>query len=319
MSLVLDCIVTIGKYRFDGVSEIQIVNSRKQLGNTANIKLPNKWSGKFLCNVISGGDEVTVKIGYNGELREEFVGYVRDVAFNTPVEINCEDEFYSLRKIKPTAASFHETTLKNVLKHLVPSITLIDIPEVTLVNFQVYANKSVMFALQQLRDSYGLEIYFKNKELYAGVPLTEKTSASSEVVIYDLERNVIDPRLNYRRKEDVRIRVSAISITSENKVVKKDVGDDDASTTLTLHFYGIESVAELQRQAEEKLKVLKYDGFDGSLQTFGLPYIEPGMIAKIIDKRFDGAREGKYFSDVVTTTFGVNGFRRDVKIGRRVS
>lgn len=319
MSFVLDCNITVGKYRFDGVSEVQIVNSRKQLGNTASIKLPNKWSGKFLCNVIQGGDEVSIKLGYNGELCEEFIGYVKDVAFNTPVEIQCEDEFYTLKRIKPTATSFKSTTLKDVLKHLVPSITLIDIPEVTLVNFQVYANKSVMFALQQLRDSYGLEMYFKDKKLFAGVPLTEKSSVKSEVVIYDLERNVIDPKLNYRRKEDVKIRVNAISITPDNKILKKEVGDDNASTNLTLHFYGITSEAELQRQAEEKLKVMKYDGFDGSLTTFGLPYIEPGMIAKITDKRFDGAREGKYFCDAVTTSFGISGFRREVKIGRRLS
>lgn len=321
MSFVLDCNITIGKYRFDGVSEVQIVNSRKQLGNTASIKLPNRWSGKFLCNVIQGGDEVSIKLGYNGELREEFVGYVKDVAFNTPVEINCEDEFYKLRRIKPTAKSFPSTTLKELLSYLVPNITLIDIPDLTMPNMQVYGDKSVMFALQQLRDSYGLEIYFKDKKLYAGVPLSEKSSVASEVVNYDLERNVIDPKLNFRRKEDIRIKIKAISITSDNKVItpKKDIGDDDASTTLTLHFYGITNVAELERQAEEKLKVMKYDGFEGSLTTFGLPYVEPGMIAKITDKRFDGAREGKYFCDAVTTSFGISGFRREVKIGRKLS
>lgn len=321
MSFVLDCSIIIGKYKFEGVSEVQIVNSRKQLGNTASIKLPNKWSGKYLCNVINGGDEVSIKLGYNGELREEFIGYVKDVAFNTPVEIQCEDEFYSLKKIKPTAKSFPSTTLKDLLSYLVPGIHLIDIPDLTLPNMQVYADKSVMYALQQLRDSYGLEMYFKDKKLYCGVPLTEKSSVKSDVVIYDLERNVIDPKLNFRRKEDVRIKIKAISITSDNKVItpKKDIGDDDASTTLTMHFYGITNVAELERQAEEKLKVLKYDGFDGTLTTFGLPYIEPGMIAKITDKRFDGAREGKYFCDAVTTTFGIGGFRREVKIGRRVS
>lgn len=319
MSFVLDCYIEIGKYVFTSVNEVKIINSRKQLGNTATIKMLNKWSGEFLCNAIKGGDKVLIKLGYNGELREEFRGYVRDIGINSPVEIQCDDEFYSLKRIKPTSKTFQSTTLKDLLKYLVPTITLEDIPSVTLSNFQVYGDKSVAFALQQLRDSYGLEIYFRGDKLFAGVPLTASNSANSEEVIYDLEKNVIDPKLNYQRKEDVRIRIKAVSLTSDNKVLTEEVGDNDASTTTTLHFYDITVKAELKRQAEEKLKVMKFDGFRGSITTFGLPYAEPGMIAKIIDKRFDGAREGKYFIDAVSTTFGISGFRREVTIGRAVA
>lgn len=319
MSLVLDCKIVIGKYVFNGVSEVKIVNSRKQLGNTATIRLPNRWRGEFLCNVIKGGDPVSIKLGYNGKLREEFTGYVRDVAFNTPVEISCEDKFYSLKRIKPTKASFPSTTLKSVLAYLAPGITPVDVPDITLNNFVVYGDKSVYSALQQLRDAYGLELYFTNGSLFAGVPLTASNSAGSKLVKYDLEKNVIDPKLNYQRKEDVRIRIKATSITHDNKVIVEEVGDDSASTTMTLHFYDITVKAELRRQAEEKLKVMKFDGFRGAITTFGLPYAEPGMIAQIIDNRFDGARSGKYFIDAVTTTFGVGGFRREVTIGRAVA
>jgi hypothetical protein len=224
---------------------------------------------------------------------------------------------YKLKRVRPQAKSYESTTLKDVLRYLVPDITLVDIPDVTLSPFYIYADKSVAAALQELRENFGLELNFKGKSLFCGVPLTEKDAAKSEVVIYDLDRNVIDPRLNFRRADDVRLRVQAKSITADNKVITVEVGDDDASTTTTLHFYNITVKAELTRQAEEKLKVMKYSGFEGDITTFGIPYVEPGMIAKIIDKRYDNLREGKYFIDSVNTTFDMNGFRRNVKIGRR--
>lgn len=317
MSLYLTCSIDIGPYRFDAVNGITITNSRKQIGNTATIKLPNRYSSEYLTNKIAGGDEVVIRIGYNGDLREEFVGYVSDIASSAPVEIRCEDEMYKLKRVRPKAKSYETTTLKDVLRYLVPEVTLTDIPDVTLSPFYIYADKSVAAALQELRENFGLELNFKGKSLFVGVPLTEKDAAKSEVVIYDLDRNVIDPRLNFRRSEDVRLRVQAKSITADNKVITVEVGDDDASTTTTLHFYNITVKAELTRQAEEKLKVMKYSGFEGDITTFGVPYAEPGMIAKIIDKRYDNICEGKYFIDSVNTTFDMNGFRRNVKIGRR--
>jgi len=318
MSLWLSCYITIGKYYFEHVHELSIVKSRKRIANTATIKLPNRYSGEFLCNHIKGGDPVSISIGYNDELREEFVGYISEVEFNTPVVITCEDEIYNLKRRKPTAKSWPSTTLAEVLKYLVPDATLTGVPDVTLAPFYVYADKSVASALQELRDNFGLEINFRGKNLFVGVPLTEPDAANAETVIYDIEKNVIDPRLNFRRAEDVRIKVNAKSITADNKVLTAEAGDADGSST-TMHFYNITSVAELQRQAEEKLKVLKYDGFRGSLTTFGLPYVEPGNVARIIDRRFDNIRTGSYFVDSVETTFGVNGFRREVEIGRRAA
>jgi len=315
MSLSLTCDVRIGNYRFDGVNEVVVTKTRKQIVNTATIKLHNRYGGEFLVNKIHGGDRVAIKLGYNGELRDEFTGYVRDITFSSPVVIECEDEMYKLKRVKPKAQSFPSTTLKSVLKYLVPNATLVDVPDITLAPFYVFADKSVAHALQELRENFGLEVNFNGNQLFVGVPLTQGDKVDNEVV-YNLDLNVIDPKLQFRRKEDVRIKVEARSITGDNKVVTATVGDDDASTTTTLHFYNITVKAELERQAEEKLKAWKYDGFVGSITTFGLPNAEPGWVAKIIDKRYNGIRSGKYFIDSVKSTFGMNGFRREVEVGR---
>lgn len=316
MSLSLTCDIKIGETRFSGVNEVSIGKTRKQIANTATIKLPNRFNADFLVNKIKGGDIVTILLGYNNELKEEFTGYVRDITFSSPITIECEDEMYKLKRVKPKAKSFDSTTLKDVLKYLVPDITLVDIPEITLSPFYIFADKSVAHALQELRENFGLEVNFVGKKLFVGVPLTQGAKVNAPEVVYNLELNVIDPQLQFRRKEDVRIKVEARSITGDNKVLTATVGDDDASTTTTLHFYNITVKAELERQAEEKLKAWKYDGFRGAITTFGLPYVEPGWVAKIIDRRYNNSRSGKYFIDSVTTTFGMNGFRREVEIGR---
>ena len=316
MSLSLTCKVKIGNYQFDGVHEVTIVQTRKQITNTATIKLPNRFSGEFLTNKIRGGDTVSISLGYNAANREEFTGYVRDISFTSPITIECEDEMYKLKRVKPKGKGFPQTSLSELLNYLVPDAVLTDIPQITLTNFTVYADKSVAHALQELRENFGLEVNFVGKQLFVGVPLTQDTKANAPEVVYNMELNVINSSLQFQRKEDVRIRVEARSITGDNQVLTATVGDDDASTTTTLHFYNVTVKAELERQAEEKLKVWKHDGFKGALTSFGVPYAEPGWVAKIIDNRYNGSRSGKYFIDSVTTTFGINGFRREVEIGR---
>jgi hypothetical protein len=319
MSLSLTCNITIGNYRFSGVNEVTVVQTNKQITNTATIKLPNRHTNQFLVNKIKGGDKVVIELGYNNQLRQEFSGYVRDITFSNPVTIECEDEMYTLKRIKPTLKSFENATLADILKYLVPKATLLDIPEITFETFEVFADRSVAHALQELRENFGLEVNFVGNTLFVGVPYTQLSQANAPEVLYNMELNVIDSGLQFQRKEDVRIRVEARSITGNNEVITATVGDNDASTTTTLHFYGITVKAELERQAEEKLKQWKYDGFKGELTTFGLPYAAPGYVASIVDTRFNGARTGKYIINSVTTTFGQNGFRRAVEIGRALA
>ncbi|MCZ2140820.1 MAG: late control protein, partial [Bacteroidia bacterium] len=74
---------------------------------------------------------------------------------------------------------------------------------------------------------------------------------------------------------------------------------------------------KLREMAKEELKKLKYDGFDGDIKTFLIPYAEPAMAADIMDSEHLN-RSGKYFIKKVVTTFGRSGARRTVTIGNRL-
>ena len=82
--------------------------------------------------------------------------------------------------------------------------------------------------LQKLKESYGLAMYFRGKVLYVGLPYSEQVTAEvDEPVIYDLQRNILSTELEYRRQEDIKIRLKAISYLKNNKKIKGGYGLPD--------------------------------------------------------------------------------------------
>ncbi len=317
MSLILDCEITIGKYVFYNVNEVKITTARTQLVQTATIKLPRKYDSQYLDSVIHPGDIVEIKLGYKPTLRTEFTGYVREVNPNLPVEITCEDEMYKLKRKHPAAKTFDSATLKDVLNYLVPGARL-EVPVVNLTNFKLDGKGSVAHALSLIKKTYGLDIYYRGTTLFAGLAYTDSAGIKAGDVVYNLQKNVINPRLNFRTVADVRLKIKAISILPDNKKLEVTVGDDDGAL-ITEHFYNLTTKAELQVQAENKLKYKQYSGFEGSLVAFGEPYCIFGQVAYLIDPRVYPIRKGRYFIDKVVVTFGTGGFRREPYIGRKAS
>ena len=78
-------------------------------------------------------------------------------------------------------------------------------------------------------------------------------------------------------------------------------------------------LTELSTLAEIELGRLAYDGYRGQLTAFLEPFAAPGMLAIIKDERYAGrTKYGTYIIDSVETTFGQQGARRKVEIGRKI-
>ena len=319
--MILNCFITIGNYAFKHVQEVEIDSSRTSLGDTATITLPHKYyvtdeKDEYLANVIKPGVEVTIKLGYKPDLYEEFTGFVASVTPNTPVKIYCEDQMYNLKRSRPSPKSWPSTTLKDVIMYLVPGARL-EVPAINLTNFKVDGKGSVAYALDKIKQAYGLDIYYRNGKLFAGLAYSDPDAIAAGTVYYDMEKNVIEPRLNYRSIADVRFKIKAISVLPNNTRIEATAGDEDGALQ-TLHFYNITTTGELQILANESLGKLKYDGYEGDLLTFGQPMARHGQVAHLTDNRY-GTRTGQNFIDRVVTTFGENGFRRQVHLGRRAA
>jgi translation initiation factor IF-1 len=307
--------IQIGDKGFKRIHSARVVSSRKRLTDTAVIKLANVPT--LLSDDrkrIKVGDVVTVTFGYNGNNNIEFNGYVSEIKPTSPIEILCEDEMWQLKQQTVTKA-WESVKLVDVLKFLVSDADTVECPDVTITNFRlVKATKAK--ALEELKEAYGIDIYFRDKKLFAGLAYTE----GGETVNYHFQKNVpsrlLQKGLTYKRKEDVKIKVEAISMLPDNKQLKETVGDPDGETH-TLHFYNLTS-SELKKQAEAKIDLMKYDGYRGKLRVFGLPFTKHGDVAKLkCDVNPD--KNGSFFIDEVETDYSNSGIVKMVSLGKRAA
>jgi len=326
--------VYIADFRFSRSNGIEIRRSTHAIGSTAIIKTPisavieNRGERSGLVEVakaVKVGDPVFIRLGYHtakgDHARIEFRGYVKSIQPKIPLEIECEDKNYLLRK-KKLKKSWKSTTLKQVLNEIIADTGIVlhnekNIPEIKLEPFYL-KNIDGAFALQKLADEYGLTIFFLPDEtLYCGLAYTYEAGREKMVLNGD-ERNVINADgLKFRRADDVKLKIKAIAIQGDNTRLEAEIGDEDGSQR-TLHFYNIKSVTELNAIAKQELDKLKYDGYEGKVKCFLIPFVDPAYTVKIVDPIFPD-REGEYFVESTKLTYGSDGIRREVEIGIKVN
>lgn len=324
---VLNCKIEIGNYTFYQVNEVKVVKSVDLLSDTAEISLPmtalfgNKQSGferRQLEQELKAGDPVKITLGYKDVFEQvEFQGFVRWIKPNVPtVTIECEDVIYKIRQ-KQITKNFGKTTLEEVLKFITADTDLQlagDIPEV---NFDQFLLKNVngAQALEKIKENYGLFVFVDDSgKLFAGL---RQTKNIGETVVYDIYKNVVEHDLKFRRAEDVRINLKMIGVRPDNTQIEVIVGDTTGEQR-TVYKYNVTDKSTLEKLGEAELSELKYDGYEGDVTGFLVPYATRGMNATIMDKNYP-ERTGSYFVPKVTTTFGTGGARRKVELATKVS
>lgn len=312
--------VIIGGKLFGGINDVKIKRSIFSLGATAVIKVPatavlvgstQKKTKTLTAKEIKVGDPVEVKLGYNDKNELEFKGYIKNINLTQPLEIECEDEFFKCRQQKVELAG--TTSLKDLLTKC--GLNVKEAETLTLKNFSI-KNKpspSVAQVLAKLQTDYGLNIFFDfEAQLYAVRPM--RMLSTMPAVKYELRRNVIkDDSLKYHKAEDTKIQIKAVCFQKDGVKIEATKGGSEG-TSKTLYFYDVTDVKELATLAEIELQRYSYDGYEGAIETFLEPYIEPTMVADLVDKQY-GERDGKYYVESVETSFGRSGARRKIDIG----
>lgn len=326
----LNCLVTITTkdnqvIKFNSLNNVEIENSIDKIGSTAKIKIPtsarlmyadNKTVSVQTNKQFSRGDKIKIELGYNDNLVEEFQGYIYKLNLTTPLEIECEGYEFLLRdKIK--TKTFALTTLKEVLNYIIEGKNLSldgNIPNIELKPFVIPANLTRLDVLQQLKEKYFSTIFFDKDKVYIGLDFIKYKGT----VKYKIGYNTIkQDELKYQYAEDVELRVKAISINKNNTKIEAEIGDKDGESR-TLYFYNIKSKADLKKVAQAEINKYKFTGYTGKITTFLEPFAIPGMIANIVDDKYT-ERSGKYEIRSVNVTFGTNGARRIIEIGKTVS
>lgn len=325
VSMIEGCKITIGSVSFTSVQEVTIKRSTREANATAVIKVPvtavlkQKGGEKTYIETakqIAVGDKVEIKLGYDGMLKTEFKGYVKRLNYTVPLEIECEDYYWKLRYMT-IKKSYSTTTVKQVLNDILNSAGVGSIHsssiDLSLKN-TIIDNKTGGWVLDQFKSDYGLTCYFDiDGKLYVGKPYVVKGGA----VKYELRGNVIkDDDLKFYKADDYRLKVEAKSYDRNGTKLEASVGAEGGESK-TLFFYNVTDSTQLKVLADAELKRYSFDGYRGKIETFLIPFAEPGMIANLTDPMYT-ARGGNYFIESTEVKFSRSGGRRIVELGIKV-
>jgi hypothetical protein len=327
----LKCKIIIGKYKMMAVTDVKIKRSIYSFLDTATITLPTSARLKTATQDVpqsvstarsfQEGDKVEIWLGYDSEdkLQREFSGFVKRVNAATPCEIECEGYSWQLRRKKVLWSTENDNTkLKDLLARLVEGtdITLSkSIPDMPVQQI-CEGDISGTDALDWIKKNLYLTVYFSENELYAGLAYIEQPDKTHTK--YRIGWNLVkDDQLKFRKAEDVKIQVRAVSFTNRNQAIVGQAGDSDGPIR-TIHVRNISSQTELKKVAEAEAGKMRYDGYEGKVTGFLEPFALPGYRVILQDPNYK-EREGTYLIESTEVKFGAGGGRRICEIGRKIS
>lgn len=309
------------KYVFNVAESIHIENSTEKISDTAKVTLPREFKQLMLSDSVSisivkrrlldfvkADDKIKIEGGYDGDLVTEFEGYISKVGAEIPMELECEDEMYQLKKMKPINKTFSDVSLKDFLKFIAPGYEVecfnAHLGKIMLENVTPYC------AIQDLKSKYPFKIFFRGKTLVAGLSVDFDVRENHK---FNLNRNVRKGGdLKYETKDDRKFWIKAIS---KQKGTSKDVVyefGDKGESERTLHCPLNLNKNQIQKFAEDYIHHLKYDGYSGGFDSWCYPRTKAGDSADLIDPNYPNKhRDGIYFiSEVITDINASDGYKR---------
>lgn len=325
---VLNSEFAIGKYKWRGCNEVKITKSIHEYTDTAIIKLPaasvlktnNAFSQRLqTAKQFAVGDKVSIKLGYNGKMNDEFTGFVKRINLKVPCEIECEGYSWILRTKKNIKKSWGEVSLKKVLAFITQDTDIklhAQIPDLTLRNLKLdnASGTEVIDYLKTLLKGV-LTVYFIGDTLYVGLAYMDLAHAT---VKHKLGWNVIaDDNLKQRNAGDVKVKIELEYRKADGNQIVISSGTD-GGVVKREKMSAVTDIEKLQQIAKAKLLQESYNGFEGDFTTFLIPYAQHGYRCELSDPRYT-ERQGNYFIESVEITFGTGGGRRKIQIGIKLS
>ena len=312
--------IQIGNFEFDFINEVQIESSWDTLTDTCTITLPKKlkWKGKSIVEganaVFKIGMPVFVFLGYDYKFELVFEGFLTRIEPKLPLKLYCEDAMWNLKQTEVKALSQKNATVKSLLSdYYKGELKTFD---ADLGKFRIQ-NATLANVFEELDKNYSLKTFFRNGILHVGTPYL-LTANDRNKHQFDFEKNVISAdSLEYKGKDDSKIKVKAISHNSvTNAKIEVNVGDETGELR-TINKVDL-TEEQLKEEAIRQIDLLKYEGFRGSFESFGEPFVRFCDIVELTDPNIQ-ERNGSYFVKSVNYSFGMNGYRQNVEIDRKVN
>lgn len=306
-------------YNLRTVESIDIECNVDNLADTAVITLPEAVMNQVLNfgNEVKRGSEVIIKAGYDNDLKTEFVGYVQDVQTkDSSLKIICEDALFLFRKavknveLKPTSVP---KIAQLLIDQIDSSYTLVCDYTITYEKFVIH-QATAYDVLKKIAEETKANIYFntEKKQLHIHPPYIEKSGE----VIYVMQRNVENSALEYKKAIDRKVEVTVEKTNLSGKIESYTTGTTGGEK-ITLKV-GSVGTADLKKIADAELIRRSADMYDGTIDTWAIPFVQPTYSAKIKDEDYP-ERDGNYYIVSVTTSINEGGFKRTVKPGIKLS
>lgn len=309
--------IQIGSYKLGLLESVDIHKSVDLLADTAVIVVPGVVYNQSLDieEKVKVGDKVTIKLGYDDSLMNEFEGYLQRIdTDDNSLIFNCEDGIYLTRK-SVKDKQFNKTSVKEIVEYCLSEIGMKALNCTYNISYEKFVIKSANAydVLKKLQDDIKANIYMKGDELNVHPAYVEKGGD----VYYDFSVNIEKSDLKYRNKDDRKfeIVVEGIGLDGKKKTVTVGVTGGEKRT---VKVYNVMGDAALKQRGLEEMKYLVYDGYEGSITGWLIPSVEPTYSAHIYDKEYE-YKTGSYYVVSVTTTFDESGGVRKVELGRKLT
>ena len=334
---VLTSDISIGDLRFEGVQNVTIKRSVHSFIETAIIEVPamaymqekGKTDPKKIVTAtrIVRGSEVRIQLGYNGEMRTEFDGYVVSCKPGTPLQIICEGASYLLRQNVPRVQP-GKTTVKELMQLAVSKTTgsksikvicALDMPVLNTCSTSASGLEIINELVRASKDNLCC-FFIKPHELWCGLLYSDYTSgiriSNDETVGYSIGYNTVKENtleehasnvkagtVEYKRKSSAGEVLMGVSV--------RRWGSGTKEIAILNKILQEKSLAEL---ADEKVIRNNYKGYEGDFTAFLQPYVAPGGSTKIVNSNMP-EMDGEYLIESTEVTFGINGARRKIELG----
>lgn len=336
---VLNSDITIGQFRFSGVLEVKIKRSIHSVVELATIKVPAiakvvRNGRQDISNIVTGkqfkeGDKVLIKLGYNGNLKTEFSGFVRSIDQNMPLTIQCEGYSWLLRRVAINRFE-NSVSVKSLLENIVSelpgeeklSVICENVGNLCNIDLANHSGFDVIQDVLKYTDG-GLQCFFLRPELLWCGYLYKAYANGHDI----LDIGNVDYRLGYNIPEENALSLGEASVgpvqvkynkkLSDGRIINATAGDARFTYVHNRLLNHIQDAGFLKNLAEEKATSLNYRGYEGFISTFLEPYVCPGYVARVQDD-IHIERSGRYLVESTELTFGVNGARRKIELGIRL-
>lgn len=311
--------ITIGSYRLMLLESVRIMRSVEALSDTATIVLPGMVLNTAIEveDKIKVGDAVRIELGYNGNLKTEFEGFVQRIGTDGgSIKLECEDGLWLLRTGVADKV-YKNADVKTILNDIAGQCGGFGVECDYAFKYEKFTvhNATGYDVLKKIQEEVKPNIYLKGATLHVHPQYAEVFGEAK----YDFCRNIErgGTSLEYRRKEDRRVLVVVEGEKKDGTKVKVEVGTTGGDR-VTMKVPGATDEASLRKVAEQVLEEKCYTGYSGSFSGWLLPYCDAGYKVTLTDHDYE-YKEGTYYVTAVEVNYSRSGGKRTITLGKRLS